>query len=369
MHRIDPGQRSVWTVMITLALAFGTVPARSADPSVEDLAARLRETLTGLHTIEASFLRTVRNDEGGVFVNECHWLSDGGRFKFVADPNTSGAGLSNAWISFDGRTGHTVTRKGDFPKQITKVSGIPEQFRSVSTPSRWLGLTLNETDGTILDLLESGKASVIAAESWNGLPAYRVDLGTHETRLAGPWRYTALLCPDRGGLPVEIECRLGDQHPSAEKRGLIAATLYTVTEFEPVSDQTLGVQHWFPWKMQRSDHRVTQTLEMTEVRINGPVSKSAFTPPAPQPGTWVVDESVPGRRTERMYEDKKWLAERAPALTQEIQTNIRSAADPKGAAVARRPGAGWLSRTAPWLGAGALVLAGALYAVRSLRTT
>lgn len=360
-----------------LVMAIGLAPARSpaAEPTIEELAAQLRETLTGLHSIEARYRKTyVVRETNQTYVNDCLWIIDGAREKLFEGPSKEGQPLPNEWLSFDGRFGYQVVMKGDFPAQINKSSIPPKRIKSMSVAACWLGLVLREFDGTLIDLLDRGTARVTGREDWNGLPAYKVDFGTHGTPLAGPWRYVAVLCPGRDGLPVEITAKFDADHPDAARHPQVASlsraatNTYTVSEFLQANDAALGTVRWFPakMKMRRDDSSASTDLEMQSVRINHPISAAIFAPPTPLPGTVVADESVPGKRTVTRHEDKKAMTARATALAREVGAATR-ASPTEHAVGTEQPNSRRLLYFFRWGGTGILVFAGVLFVFRSLR--
>ncbi|MGC1274920.1 MAG: hypothetical protein WBC44_14535 [Planctomycetaceae bacterium] len=351
---------------IAAAILSLASPATAADPTPQELAARLRETLTGLHTIEMEYRESTSNQFGdkpsNTFINEYEWIRDGQRQLLVRKEGDFAAGQ---W-SFDGNYGFSVGyRKGqpDTAREITKSRSVPWQLNNQYTPAFWMGLRLSELNENLAELLLDPQARVTGSELRGDLKLYRVDLGTHGDEASDPWSWSVSLCPDRDGLPVEIIRTPAANHPDRKRlEELIGETSFVVTEFRAIRDHALQRDRWVPWNMRLEMAKSTWTLDMVLARVNHDVSPERFVP-QPGAGTFAIDETTPGRRSVRVNLPQEARSQRAQDLIEEVRA---PSATPRPA-VAAPPDSGRWSRRAAWGGAILLFVAAVTYFRRSWR--
>ena len=330
-------------------------PSPAADPTPQELAARLRETLTGLHTIEMEYRQT-QTFNGRTTTNECEWLRSGDKLRLIYHAGE----LPGGWWSFDGQYGHSVNY---FPDRETEIRGIsktltPPTGLDFYSPADWLGLRLYGLPSVDLaDLLAQPQARIVATETFGAVPAYRVDLGEHQTEVHGTWTWTAVICPGRDSLPVDISCEPADGNPDSERLGnAIGSVRFLVLDFYEVHDAALQRTRWLPQRMRRETKLAVHELEASVSRVNHEVSKTAFVP-RPQPGTELIDNTVPGDRKVRVYKPEAALTQQAADLAKEV----RPPTTPAEAAVARAPDASLWTTIALWSGAFCLLSAAVVY--------
>ncbi|MGC1273967.1 MAG: hypothetical protein WBC44_09685 [Planctomycetaceae bacterium] len=294
--------------LIAVAVLGLTHPARAADPTPQDLAAQLRETLTGLHTIEMQYFESQTFDERTT-KGEREWLKSGERLRLIARPGE----LPRGWWSFDGRYGHNVNyvpgKDGEI-RGISKTSTRPAAL-DMSTPADWLGMRLRGLPSVSLaDLLDAPQARIVATESFGDLAAYRVSLGEQDSKINGRWSWTAVVCPERDGLPVEISREPAKSNEQFQQLGI---TRLVVDDFYEVHDDALERTRWLPQRMRLESSLSTMDLEVTLSLVNHDIQQVAFVP-EPQPGTQLIDDTVPGARKVRVYKPEEALAEQAAEL-------------------------------------------------------
>lgn len=365
---------------IAAAILSPAARATAADPTPQELAAKLRETLTGLHTIEMEYRQEIVSETGEngreTISRTLNWLADGERGRIAAFTD----GEMSGWWGFDGRHGYRVgfrPNEPGVPREIITATTPPAVLTIEYTPAYWLGLKVSEIgDSLTLDrllagegLLENEETSIVGEETWEGLPVFRVKLGERMSQNSGLWTHTAVICPGRDGLPVEIIVAPSEINPLAERINRVTGPFrFTVSEFREVHDEALQKTRWLPWRMSLKNKLCEWKIDVTLARVNHSIPAGEFDPPPPQPGTNLIDETVPGRQRQvTVYMPEIALARQANDLVAAVRPETPATAD-VAAAVAVPPNPGRWGRIAAWAGSFLLLAAGLVYAYRSLRT-
>lgn len=314
-------------VLISHICFYSTITAAEVSPesTLASLRGQLRETLTALHSIDVSYKLTSTYG-GGVRQSDCEWTKEGGRLRLV----TQRDGQPNTWFSFNGTHGYSVgwhPERPGFPREINTSKSIPEALLSEYVPAFWLGLRWRGADTDLLTLMDQSQTRVIRSEFHDNHVAHVVDLGVLPNPGSCGWHWTAVLCPTFGGLPVEL---IGEpEGASAEAtrlRNLTGTIRFSATNFKQVTDQTLNQQRWFPRNMILSMKPSRWELSVADVTINGAYAPAFFAPPAPQSGTYLNDDTVPGERRYKIHDAESILLEQGAILREAPQNELASQA-------------------------------------------
>lgn len=343
-------------VAVSAAVGLYGWSVGAADPAPTEIAAKLRETLTSLHTLEFEYRRTVTRANGETFVNEgCKWLRSGELVQLTIPPG----GLPGGQWAFDGRRSYKVgwdRERAGFPNHIITGVTPPWQLQTHLTPDLWLGLRLKGPPGTIADHLAKNQGRVTGEDLWGGLQVYNVELGAFgggENAL----KWTAVLCPARDWLPVRITGQPLKQNSSA------AGPAFNVKEFRVVEDGLLRTQKWVPWSMDYEMAGLHEVLEVTAVRIN-PAVPVKLAVAKPQPGTQLIDETIPGARKVKAYMPNEAMKRHAVAVAHDLASRRPQGAAGADSAVARPPDLNRKWVVVRWAGAVALLAAAVVYFYR-----
>lgn len=274
--------------------------------------------------------------------------------------------MPSGWWSFDGRHGYSVEYVPGRPQEMRGIlltSSPPQMLDLMYSPPNWLGLHVRTDPAVALtDMLTGGQARVTEIEEYEGSPAYRVDLGVHEKAAEGPWSWSAVVCPSRDGLPVEISSAPADTNPDHDRLSdTLGRVRFLVTEFQEVEDSALRRKRWMPRKMTLEVGNTRWELEASSVSVNHVIPAGAFVP-KPQPGTEMIDDTVPGKRRVRTYKPEAALARRAEMLADQARNGP---VPPSSSPVASPPDPMFWSRIAMWGGALSLLGAAVFFIVRS----
>jgi hypothetical protein len=368
----SPSRVVVVSALLTCGTFFAFAPRTSAaEVTLDTLRSQLRETLSGLQTIEMHYRRTQLFKESPTanehrHVSNCEWVRDGSRVRFVRHADD----LPGIWSSFDGKSGYQVTwdtSRQDFPTQITKLPSIPESLEYDYLPDQWIGLKLPDCDRTLQHLLDGPDSKLIGRVDKGELVVYEVDLGVHRKIRGDPWNWRVWLCPDRDGLPVELQAAPADNHPEYERvMRLMGVQQFQIAEFRRVTDESLERERWLPTRFSLKLALSSFDHEATLVRVNRQLPDGLFIP-APQAGTRMVDVSASGRKTTWIHEPEKAIANLVEQVAQDVKSQSANASSERN--VVARP-ADWspLYRALRWIGAFLLLGVGVVYAVASLRS-
>lgn len=355
---------STRTLLSACFFCFGGTAASGAEPTLADLASQLRETLSGINTVEMHYRQTL-SGQGPAVTSNCEWIRDGDKTRLIMHAGE----LPGGWWSFDGRHGYSIEHFANRPQDmrgILKTSSAPEMIGQMYAPGDWLGLRLaTDPPAVLTDLVAQGQSRIAAAETFDGLPAYRLDLGVHDRPAEGAWAWSAVVCPGKDGLPVEISCVPSETNPDFKRlSSLVGRVRFAVSEFRSVNDSALHRERWLPWKMSLEIAATKWDLEASSARVNHVIPAAAYVP-QPQPGTEIVDITVPGKRKVRIHKPEAGLAKQVAALAKE--TRESPAAAPGRGPVASPPDPMFWPRTTFWAGALCLFAAAVVYVVHSRR--
>jgi hypothetical protein len=246
--------------------------------------------------------------------------------------------------------------------QITKTSSRPANIGYDYLPSHWLGLTLPDSDRNLMQLLDDPQVEYVKVEQRDQVTVHEVNLGVHRKIDETPWLWRVWLCPDRDGLPVEIQAAPANDHPERERiLELMGIQQFRVPEFREIADESLERKRWWPRQLTLNVATMTRDHDIHLSRVNHTVPAPTFQP-EPQPGTRLVDATRPGREVSRVHEPQRAIAAVVQQVARDVQSQSESLSD--GATVIARPRA-WSvwSSLFRWAGAVLLLAAGLAYVI------
>ncbi len=335
---------------------------RAQELTTRDIGGRLRETLSALDTVRMRYRLTATRKGVAPFERDVEWLASGNRRKLTS--RLGDAPFS--WHSFDGHRSYEVSFKPGEPahvERIVKTNALPDGLKHAQTPAFWIGLQVFGRTGTLADAVTDGRAKVGVEETLEGLRVVRIDLGEHERHPGNSWHYEAVLATDRDWLPLELIARPSKSNVKNDQlRDEVGEYKFTVSDFRLVRDQALDRDCWVPWRMQMHMNLVDLDIQVDSAMVNQSVSDREFLPPQPAPDTYIVDDTIPGRRSVTIHSPKAALADQAAVLAREVQLPVSSTGN---LVEAIPPSSGWLTRLAFWTGATTLLGAAVVYTFRN----
>lgn len=348
-------------ILFVLALASGD--SADADEAVDRIRARYREAVSSIRSLQANFELTNTHPQG-TFVKRGKWVSDGVKRLSVVDEGT----LGRSWAAFDGQFGYVVgydPESPNFPRSIAKQASIPEVLEQAYDIQCWLGVKLLDSNADLATLLASSESRVVETIERDGGAAVRVDLGTHPSTDTAHFHWQALFSEQFDGLPVEYRYDVaGDDKQAKVLRRKAGTITWTVRRFERFRDPLQQIDRWLPVDMESvvGGADVKWLLKLSDVRLNSSTSSVTYVP-TPEPGTQMMDDSVPGKHTVVVHRADEALRTRADEsarqTVQEQQQQPKAIASPSS-------GVAWWS-VLRWCGSLVLLVVAAVYAWKSLR--
>lgn len=335
--------------------------AQAEEPTLESLRSQFKESMSALVRLKLNYLLTsVGNNQTNQFENSL--VMDGDRQQC----SSSLAGKRMAWDSYDGKYGYSVGwhhERPDFPREIIKTSSPSEFLLSNYTPLSFLGVRLVASDLNLSSLIDDSQARLVKTETHDGNVRCHIDFGEHQDQYQKKWRFTAILAPNRDGLPVSITATLlGNEPAIVQERNVLGSPIYAVDEFQQIHDNTLNRMAWFPMRGSLKFKSSSYQFEVREVVLSPSIENSLFSP-TPQPGTKLIDDTIPNRRKVEVFQPELALQ----AVVDQHATNL--AVNPTGKQAVAAPKDWFLVwNRLRWGGAILLVICGAIYAWSSRRT-
>jgi hypothetical protein len=285
----------------------------TAQPSLDEIRARLREQLTSIRSIWCEYRVRSAADYGEdpadwpLYL----WAQQDDKILhrvFPHQPSSMDGKWLEEWQSYDGKAGYHVIfdeYEAGAPYIVHRWSFEPRDLNTRLVPANHLGLVIRGSTSTLAQLIQGPDVRFEAPipVRVSGHDCWLLDLGPYDLSGTFENHLRVFLDAQLDYLPRQIESipkRIVDPalRPGAEDyRVQPGEEMWQIgiEDFMQVEDQAFQTKRWFPRRML---HSMQMTAVVETVRLNEPIPDEEFVPAMPA-GTLLIDnpDSPQSRRT------------------------------------------------------------------------
>lgn len=280
--------------MLLLISSLLLASSLTQEHDLESVKSALRNRQSEVQTIQATYSvwhgRLGLNPHNVTVPQTYRWTSQGVRKTLESDtwivPGTTDQ--RRDWFSFDGHSAYSVwfaPQYTEYSFEIYKRKAIDSRYSEDAFLAFAFGDCVVWSSHSLQGLLIQPDTVVTGVEEMGGVPVVRVEVAEFNWREEWKARLTAWLSPQHDWLPKKIDVELIGTKEQRKRTGLMYEM--DIDKFSQVADSTtFGRTHWYP-----SEFHFGQTrCQVTDIKINNPVTIEAFRPPMPT-GAVFIDET------------------------------------------------------------------------------